>query len=161
MKNIMKTILPYITLICGGVLGAEVMWRIREKKISSVRQLSDKYLRMMHVLNQWLNAQQTGADISKYFMENNYHTIAVYGMGCLGERLTAALRGTDIRVSYCIDKRAEDMSDIGMIKSMEDDLPEVDAIVVTAIYYFDEIEDELSEKVNCPIISLEDIIKRI
>ena len=37
-------------------------------------------------------------------------------------------------------------------------LAPVDVIVVTAISYFDEIEEKLSERVDCPVVSLEDIV---
>jgi hypothetical protein len=37
----------------------------------------------------------------------------------------------------------------------------VDAIVVTAITFFDEIEEKLSEKIDCPIISLDDILYEV
>ena len=40
-------------------------------------------------------------------------------------------------------------------------LETVDAVVVTAITFFDEIEERLSEKVDCPIISLEDILYEV
>ena len=43
----------------------------------------------------------------------------------------------------------------------DDELEPVDVIVVTAIYYFDEIEDMLSEKVDYPVISLEDILYEV
>ena len=45
--------------------------------------------------------------------------------------------------------------------SIDDDLEEVDAVVVTAITFFDEIEEKLSQKIDCPIISLEDILYEI
>ena len=44
---------------------------------------------------------------------------------------------------------------------MDDDLENVDAIVVTAITFFDEIAEKLEEKVNCPVISLEDILYEV
>ena len=44
---------------------------------------------------------------------------------------------------------------------MQDQLTEVDAVVVTPIVFFNEIEKELSEKLDCPIISLEDILYEI
>ena len=44
------------------------------------------------------------------------------------------------------------------ILTPEDELEPVDVIVVTAIYYFDEIEDMLFEKVDYPVVSLEDIL---
>lgn len=158
LKNVFSLI---AALIGGGMLGAAITRYIKDKEINDTKKISDKYLKMMHVLNQWLANQQAGADISRYFEENGYHTIAVYGLSYLGERLLAALRDTGIEVRYCIDKRADKMFGTEMVKTIEDDLPEVDAIIVTAVYYFDEIEEELSEKVDCPIISLEDVVKRI
>jgi hypothetical protein len=47
------------------------------------------------------------------------------------------------------------------VVTMDDDLEEVDAIVVTAITFFDEIEEKLSAKIDCPIISLEDILYEV
>ena len=41
---------------------------------------------------------------------------------------------------------------------LEENLPEVDAIVVTPVYYFGEIQGSLSGKTEVPIISIEDII---
>lgn len=162
MKKIIKNAsIIMAALIGGGMLGAAIMRYIKDKEINNTKKLSDKYLKMMHVLNQWLANQQAGADIGRYFEENEYHTIAVYGLSYLGERLLAALRETDIEVRYCIDRRADKMTGMGLVKTIEDDLPEVDAIIVTAVYYFEEIEEELSEKVDYPIISLEDVVKRI
>ena len=44
---------------------------------------------------------------------------------------------------------------------MEDDLKPVDAVVVTAITFFNEIEEQLSQKMKCPIISLEEILYEV
>ena len=41
---------------------------------------------------------------------------------------------------------------------MDDELEEVDAIVVTPISAFGEIKQTLEKKVDCPIISLEDVL---
>ena len=68
------------------------------------------------------------------------------------------LKGTAIEVAYGIDQKADSIfSDINVV-SPEYCLDNVDAIVVTAIHFFDEIEEKLSEKVDCPILSLEDIL---
>ena len=72
--------------------------------------------------------------------------------------LKEELKGTDIEVAYGIDQKADSIfSDINVV-SPEYCLDNVDAIVVTAIHFFDEIEEKLSEKVDCPILSLEDIL---
>ena len=79
-------------------------------------------------------------------------------MSYLGERLLDELKDTGIVVRYGIDKNAQNIYADVEIKSLDDELPEVDAIVVTAVYFFDEIEEELSKRVEYPIISLEDVV---
>ena len=62
---------------------------------------------------------------------------------------------------YGIDKKADSIyADVDVV-SIDDDLAPVDVIVVTAITFFDEIEENLSEKLDCPIISLEDILYEV
>ena len=56
-------------------------------------------------------------------------------------------------VKWRFDEKSSVLSFSGCEK-----LEKVDAIVVTAIAYFDDINDNLSSKTDCPIISLEDII---
>ena len=71
------------------------------------------------------------------------------------------MKDTSVEVAYGIDKNAEALyADIEVV-SAEDTLEEVDAIVVTAITFFDEIEEMLTMKVDCPIISLEDILYEV
>ena len=76
----------------------------------------------------------------------------------LGERLEAELNGSDIQVRYVIDQNADNIN-IKLPKyTVSDDLPEVDAVVVTAVYYYQDIEETLSRKVDYQIISLEDVV---
>lgn len=78
-------------------------------------------------------------------------------MGDIGKNLLADLRISSVKVDYAIDKVVTNTEDIRVV-SPEEKLEKVDAIVVTAIAYFDDINDNLSSKTDCPIISLEDII---
>ena len=82
-------------------------------------------------------------------------------MSYAGETLVDELKETEVQIAYAIDKNANSIySDINVI-TMDDNLEDVDAIVVTAITFFDEIEEQLQSKVSCPIISLEDILYEI
>ena len=82
-------------------------------------------------------------------------------MSYAGERLLEELKDSKIDVKYGIDKNADGIySDIELV-TMEDKLETVDAIVVTPIFFFDQIEEELSKKISCPIISLEDILYEV
>lgn len=71
------------------------------------------------------------------------------------------LKDTKIQVLYGIDQNAKDVYVDIDILTMDDEFPCVDAVVVTAITYFDEIEEKLLGKVECPVISLEDILYEV
>lgn len=99
--------------------------------------------------------------IDAYFHKNKIENIAIYGMSYVGERLLDELRDSDITVKYAVDQNADNIyADIDVILPGEN-MPEVDAIVVTPIYYYYEIQEMLSSKVDCKIISLEDILNEI
>ncbi len=92
---------------------------------------------------------------------SNYKKIVVYGMSYVGERLLDDLTGADIEVVAAIDKNAKGIfADVPVI-TPDENMPECDCVVVTAIYFFDEIERLLAEKVSCPIVSLEDILYEV
>lgn len=82
-------------------------------------------------------------------------------MSYVGETLVDELKNSNITVLYGIDQKADSIyADVDIV-FIEDELQEVDAIVVTAITFFDEIEEKLSGKVDCPIISLDDILYEV
>ena len=110
-------------------------------------------------MNQWIIDKQNGKDLREFFLENGYKEIAIYGMSYLGERLLDELDGTDIAVKYAIDRNADNIYAPCEVVKPDDILSSVDAIIVTPVFYFDEIERQLVPKVNCPVISLEDVIK--
>ena len=96
-----------------------------------------------------------------YLEKNDYQKIAIYGMSYAGETLLEEFRDSEVVVAYAIDRNADGIyTDVDVV-SMEDELAPVDAVVVTAIAFFDEIEEKLSEKLDCPILSLEDILYEV
>ena len=79
-------------------------------------------------------------------------------MNYTGETLVSELKEGDIKIKYGIDMRADDIcTEIKMVKP-SDNLDDVDAVIVAAIKFFDEVKESLCTKVNCPIISLERIL---
>lgn len=98
--------------------------------------------------------------MSSYFDNHGYKKIAVYGMSYAGETLINELKDSEVELAYGIDQKVGLYSYIDIL-SVDDPLPEVDAVVVTAITFFDEIEEKLRDKVSCPIISLEDILYEV
>lgn len=99
-----------------------------------------------------------GKHLDDYFIQNGYRVIAIYGMSYIGEPLLSELEGTKVKVAYGIDRNAVRIyTDIDII-SIEEPLAKVDAVVIIAITFYDEIKQELKEKIDCLIISLKDIL---
>lgn len=153
-----KPVISVLSALAGGIVGAEIAKRKAEEKRKVTRSYSDKHLALFLMMNQWVKVKQDGKNLATYFEKKGYHKIAVYGMSYAGEALVRELKGSDTQVAYGIDKNADAIYADLDILTMEDELEKVDAVVVTAITFFDEIEEQLSEKISCPIISLEDIL---
>ena len=160
-----KGIAAVMTTAIGAIAGAGVAYREQNKKLKKWQDLSYKDDAILKIFTQWLKMKQRGKSLADYFEKNNYKTIAIYGMHYLGECLVEELKGTDIKIAYAIDRNADNIGmyindegqSLNIIKP-EETLPAADVIVVTAFYFFDEIEEMLSGKTDCPILSLEDII---
>lgn len=135
--------------------------RVEKEKITTDRQYADKHLALYKMMLQWVKVKQQGKSLASYFLGKKYKKIAVYGMSYAGEALIEELKDSDVKIAYGVDKNARSIySDVEVV-TMDDKLEEVDAVIVTAITFFDEIKKELSEKINSPIISLEDVIYKV
>jgi|GEM_PF-676148 Predicted dinucleotide-utilizing enzyme len=111
------------------------------------------------ILNNWIKIKNAGRDLKTYFIDNEISTVAIYGMGALGERLYEELSNTEIKVVYAIDRMAEKKGFEGLrIVSADDVLEDVDVIIVTPVQDYDNIEKMLEMKTDANIISLEDIV---
>lgn len=153
-----KKTISFISGLVGCIIGVSVTKNIKKNPLKKVNDMSEKHLSLFLMMNQWIKVYQEGKHISMYFEKNNYKKIAIYGMSYVGETLLNELKSSKIQVLYGIDKNANSIcSDIDVF-TLEDELEEVDAIVVTAITFFDEIEEQISKKFDVPIISLEDIL---
>ena len=62
---------------------------------------------------------------------------------------------------YAIDKNSDKIFASIDVLSPDDSLPEVDAVIVTPIFFFDEIEEVLVTKTEADILSIEDILYEV
>lgn len=144
-------------MVAGGIIGASAVGKIRNDKAEKIQEKSNKHLALFLMMNDWVKVKQEGKNLSSYFKKHRYERIAVYGMSYVGETLVNELMDSEIELVYGIDQRDGLYSYINIL-SVDSSLPEVDAIVVTAITFFDEIEKVLRDKVSCPIISLASVL---
>ena len=156
-----KSVISVVALLTGMALGVGVISKMEKKKLSKALAMSQKHLELFKMMVQWVRVKQEGKKLDAYFKARGYKKIAIYGMSYAGEVLLNELKETEITVAYGIDRNA-DMIDADVdVVMIEDGLAEVDAIVITAITFFDEIEEQLQEKISCPILSLEDILYEV
>lgn len=144
-----------VASVIGAVAGVGYL---KEKKVSQKQAKVDKFKGYYNMLNEWLALKQAGKSLDEYFKQNNYKTVAIYGMGEMGNRLYDELKTTDIEVKYAIDKNVETVYAELEVKEIDDELPDVDVVVVTATFAFDDVVECIQDKFICPIVSLEDVV---
>lgn len=153
-----KGTLSILSTLAGIVIGVAAMGKVIDKSANKAQAMSDKHLALFLMMNRWIQVKQEGKTLTDYLEKHDYKVVAIYGISYVGERLLDELKGSNITVKYGIDKEADGIhADIPVVY-MDDLLEEVDAVIVTAISFIDEIESTLSTKISCPIISLEDIL---
>ena len=117
------------------------------------------------LFDKWLYNLRAGKRIARFFEDNNYKKISIYGMGLIGRQVYSELQESAIDVVCGIDQRAKSIE----VNSLKIVLPEeassypyVDAIVVTPIHHLLEIEELLYRKGFCgDVISIEQVIEYV
>ena len=156
-----KATISVLSTLAGVAIGAETVGTMRDKEIQKWKDSSSRNLYLFKMMCQWVKVKQEGKNLADYLEKMGYKRIAIYGMSYAGETLLGELDGTKVQAVYGIDRDAEWIHTRIEVVSMDEPLDEVDAVVVTAVTYFDEIKKNLSEKMDCPIISLEDILYEV
>lgn len=155
----------------GNIMGRSAVWimagaacvyyaGIRHKRIlCAQKKETDKFYDNYMLLSHWMEVKNGGRSSLEYFQTKGYQRIAVYGMGELANRLCEELEGTGVHVEYGIDREVcGTVSRMERIYSPGDALEPVDAVIVTPFYAMDSIRDALTKKLNCPIVSLEEVV---
>lgn len=158
LKKCCKSIL---LIISGMFLSIFITVKKMKKLLDMFGAENKKNRALCNMLSEWLTVKVEKKSICDYLRSNGCNVIAIYGMNYIGEILLKDLKDGDIEVKYAVDKNADCIkTEIDVLKP-DDKLPAVDAVVVTAIASFDEIKANLNKKVQCPILSLKEIINEL
>lgn len=138
----------------------------REKKQNEelAQSLLDKNNLIMEIQSKWLELEYKGIHIEERLYMMDMPHIAIYGYGVLGQQLYRRLVNKGINIECLIDKNpsvfrknsisARKICVLDELKSLK-----LDLIIVTAVYYFKEISEELQTLTTANIISLETLIE--
>ncbi len=148
----------YIFLVGVGV-SYFMIDKSKRKELERLRNRINVLSDHFQLLNHWLEIKNEGKSIASYFEEMGYYHIAIYGMAELANRISEELCGSSISVDYGIDRDiCCSISRIGEVYFPEDNLPPIDVIVVTPYSSFKTIKEILKKRIDCPIVSLEEVI---
>ena len=153
----MKKGFAVLTGVIGFIGGAVLMGRMASKNLNEWKKMSDKFFSNMILFNQWMMAKQSGKNIADYLEKNNYKKIIIYGMSYIGERLVDELNNTEIEIVAGIDRNAKGIFANMPMLLPDEDMSEADCMIVTPVFFFDEIKEKMVSKFSNPIISFEDI----
>lgn len=143
-----------IGLLIGVLLAAGAVMMV----IKGHNQCTKKVIKYYFILNEWLALRQKNETVVKFFEKNNYKTVAIYGLKELGERLIEELEGSGITVVCVVDQNRIKMVKNIQVLSPTDKIPDVDVMVVTASFYFNQIKAKMKDKVSGDIVSIDDVI---
>ena len=150
--------------LCGRF--AEVYTRVETETDSDSVQEAElqsrlqKQILFYQVLTRWMRRKIAGGSLAQTLMMRGHRLVAVYGYAELGRLLCLELAGSPVRAAYVLDKKAVDTGRAELpVYAPREGLPAVDAVVVTAVYYFDEIRRELQGMGFANIISLRTLLE--
>ena len=148
-------------VILGAVLSTGICFKRFKRKIKNVSEMSDKHFEMFLLMNRWLQNEHKEKKIADYLKEKGIHNIIIYGVGDIGKNLYQQLKSEEFEIKYLVDQNKNQTLDGRGIKGLNDKMDSTDAVIVTAIYYFEELEEELKMRFGCPVISLADIVYKM
>lgn len=133
-----------------------------EEKIK-IENSRDKFKNQYEMLLKWMQNNQGQKQLTEYFVLSQLNKIVIYGCGTLGQLFLNEIKdSSDVDVLYFIDKNAAGSENNGLsVIGLEDmdKINEADAVIITPISYYDEIEQDLLKAgLKTDIISLEDIV---
>lgn len=153
-------VLKILFLLAGMAIGFLVCIVMKNELLFRAEKSLDKIRRVYYVTDKMLAVAEQGKTIADWLKEQGYRSIAVYGMGKLGEHLINELEAADTPVQYAIDRREIKGMKIP-VYSVGAAVPEADILIVTAIVNEKELYQILPEEAFGTIIPLEQILTQL
>lgn len=143
--------------ICFGI-GVLVDYIYYKRQYAVLNEYMRNIIDKNKLLYYWLYIEQHNKSISQWLEEKGYHSVGIYGMGELGERVYDELSNNQSTNISCVIAKDKKILIRQKIYFPDEELPSTDIIIVIDSLAFEKIQKELSKKVNCPIVSLDSII---
>ncbi|MCI8512132.1 MAG: hypothetical protein HFE83_09075 [Lachnospiraceae bacterium] len=153
-----KKLSLFAAMAVGAAAGAIAEGSRLNKKLLKQDETLEKVHELYILFDRWLGLRQENRSLAAYLKQRQYHSVAIYGAKEPGQRLYDELEASGITVRYMIDRNANNLNAKVEIVTPDAELLPVDAVVVTAVSCLDEIEKTLKQKLDCPVVSLEELV---
>ena len=155
----------YLAAIASGLLGGVIgFWgssRLCGGAIKNKEARADKFVGYFKLLDGWMTIIEEGKSMASYFERDGYSQIAIYGLGKIGNHFLREMEGSDIQILYAIDAKGEQLNSNIPVYIPDDEIPEADVIVVTAIFDYDNIKANLKQRTDIQIVSIDEIVREL
>lgn len=143
-------------------LQTDIKHNLLNEEVVNREKTLQKYIQFYRVMIRWLNAIQKKVSIEGYLKKRGIKRVAIYGYADIGKLLHNELVYSEIEVVNILDKRdiQSAISGLKVQKPSEGDRT-VDAVLVTAVYYYNEIKTELMEMGYKNVMSLQKIVEEL
>lgn len=119
-----------------------------------------KFTSYFNLFDSWFNARWEKRRLDELLLSRGYKNIAIYGGGKVGKHLVFELQDSDVNIEYIVDRKGVvSLNQKIKVYNMLDHLPSADAMIVTAVFDFDNIKVELEKYITFPIVSLDEVLK--
>ncbi len=146
--------------IFGAGMGTGLFanYRLIRNKVLEQKEQLEKYERQFLLLKRWVMQSEGSDQLQIYLEENGFKKVAVYGMEHLGMCVAHKLTGASCKLEALYGIDVDRVSSEIEIYRPEDTMPETDVVIVTAIFAYETLKNELKKKFSCQVVSLEEII---
>ena len=101
-----------------------------EKEVEWYSNNYRNYHYLFRIMCQWMNLKNNKIEISDWIKTIGWESVAIYGMGEMGQALLVELKSNNINVVYGIDRNADNIhADIPILK-LSNNLEKVDGIMM-------------------------------
>lgn len=112
------------------------------------------------LMSKWMEQKLEGKSIAEKLVQKGYEKIAIYGAGRHGMFLYHDLLSSKVQVAYFIDRNRDAIQDMDVsVFTPGDELPDVDAIVISPYLEFEAIKSELKTGCSYKMIALDELIE--
>ena len=130
-------------------------------QIATIEAREERYRGYWKILDKLLLCKERKIFLANFLISSGYKKIAIYGLGLVGRHVIAEIKSNGVNIDFGIDQNEINLEFGFPVYTLEDKLPDVEMIIVSVIYDYQNILEVLERKTNAKIISIDELLDQI